>query len=57
MHLAGEGRMTVSIGRRELLAALGGTAVAWPIAVRAQRPAMPLVGFLRSGALTELHAA
>ena len=47
--------MTVSIGRRELLAALGGTAVAWPIAVRAQRPAMPLVGFLRSGALTELH--
>ena len=28
-HLAREGRMTVTIGRRELLAALGGGAVAW----------------------------
>src|SRR5262249_51598910 len=31
-HLAREGRMTVTIGRRELLAALGGAA-AWPLAV------------------------
>src|SRR6516225_1937378 len=37
-HLAREGRMTVTIGRRELLAALGGAAALAPLAASAQEP-------------------